>query len=296
MELYIMEKIYIGSFKLTKEFLKENERAWIAFSNYLETINEGIEKQEIYNVDYKDANSRLSSIMSDFYSFISIKYHRLRNSGGYIIPTDVADVDNLIMSFNQVTAMDKRLKKCVSINDPFYKEMRACTDEHLELAKVMKELKAFIKKGRKSTETKTIIENPNKIVKTCPCCLRPIAISKENYMVNHGYKRPGSGCLIGNCYGTRFKPLEESLDGVLFMIDLLEKHIKQIEETLEKANDWTEIKKYDYKGKVSIIKKEDPMFTMLKRNKLRELEYDKANDKRSLMSFMEIKNNWSKKD
>lgn len=58
-----MEKINGNLFKITKNGL--NEKQWTTFLKQIDLVNEALKKQEIYNVDYKDVNSILSTRMSD---------------------------------------------------------------------------------------------------------------------------------------------------------------------------------------------------------------------------------------
>jgi len=40
----------------------------------------------------------------------------------------------------------------------------------------------------------------------CQICCREQALDKSGRMVNHGYKRPGYGFIIGNCFGVGYEP------------------------------------------------------------------------------------------
>jgi len=47
---------------------------------------------------------------------------------------------------------------------------------------------------------------------TCPVCERAIRV-RTGKMVHHGYQRPGSGHIVGDCYGVGTPPYEISSEG-----------------------------------------------------------------------------------
>lgn len=77
--------------------------------------------------------------------------------------------------------------------------------------------------------------NPDKIVKTCACCFRPIAVTPHWNMVHHGYRRPGSGFQTASCPGVRFRPLEVSSEGLQHLIEATSTAIKSTEAELQMA-------------------------------------------------------------
>lgn len=66
--------------------------------------------------------------------------------------------------------------------------------------------------------------NPNKDVKTCPCCFRAIAVQGKT-MAHHGYQRTGFGFQTASCMGIHYRPLEVSDEGLRAMIRVLTKNI-----------------------------------------------------------------------
>jgi hypothetical protein len=96
--------------------------------------------------------------------------------------------------------------------------MRAFAAEALPLAEAVASLKDKVVKGRAPSTGPAKPVNPNKIVKTCPCCFRQIAVTNGT-MAHHGYQRPGYGWQTASCPGIRFKPLEISNEGLLWMIE-----------------------------------------------------------------------------
>lgn len=105
----------------------------------------------------------------------------------------------------------------------------------LPLALAVADLKNKVVKGRAPNSTPKTL-NPNKIIKTCPVCFRPIAV-KNKLMAHHGYERPGYGWQTPSCPGTRFEPLEVSSAGLEWLISTLREQLQRVEALL--ANRFT---------------------------------------------------------
>jgi len=125
----------------------------------------------------------------------------------------------MILSLHDVLATARKLEKSRA-QGPAMEAMRSYVAEILPLAKAAASLKDKVIKGRAPRGEPVNPVNPNKVVKTCPCCFRKIAVVRER-MALHGYERPGHGYILGNCHGTRFPPLEVSPEGVIWMLDEL---------------------------------------------------------------------------
>jgi len=135
------------------------------------------------------------------------------------LPKDVQDLNWSIslMSLHDVLSTKKKLDraKCVG---PAVDAMRALIDEAHVLAVAMAGLRSKLIKGRPAqTEEQRAraeaLANPDKIVMTCSCCFRPIALAGET-MAHHGYERPGYGSQTASCMGIKFRPLEVSSEGL----------------------------------------------------------------------------------
>jgi hypothetical protein len=131
-----------------------------------------------------------------------------------------------LSSLHDVLSVKKKLDK-TSAAGPMVDAMKALIDEVHPLAVAMAGLKAELVKGRAppSPEQRAraqALENPNKVVKTCPCCFRGIALAGQT-MAHHGYERPGYGSQTASCMGIRFKPLEVSSEGLVCILTA-EKH------------------------------------------------------------------------
>ena len=139
-----------------------------------------------------------------------------------------------IMSLHDVLATKKKLDKTTATG-PMVDAMKALIDEVHPLAVAMAGMKADLVKGRAppSPEQQAraqALENPDKIVKTCSCCFRGIALAGQT-MAHHGYERPGYGSQTSSCMGIRFKPLEVSSEGLVAILDSEKRHLSVLEKS-----------------------------------------------------------------
>jgi hypothetical protein len=76
---------------------------------------------------------------------------------------------------------------------------------------------------------------------SCPVCFQNIKI-KDGRMVLHGYRRPGHGSTVGNCFGVGYPPFELDVKGTKAFLeeDLVPKY-----ESAKKGNDLAEADKID---------------------------------------------------
>jgi hypothetical protein len=154
----------------------------------------------------------------------------------------------------------------------------------------MDELKKFVVKGRRPSG-KIAIENPNKIIMTCPCCGRKIAVGTNDRMVNHGFQRPGYGWLVGNCIGVNHKPLEVSDEGLRYMVELLtNEHEKLIEKSI-KLSTCNSFTVYEFKKYVTYTKGDD-FFELKLSNAKRNVESKIDMVNYQLKEFNELIKNW----
>lgn len=144
-----------------------------------------------------------------------------------------------------VAGLVKKLKKVSGFEDTTAK-MDWLFHEVSQISDAVTSMKARLVKGRKPRKD-PVHENPNKIVRTCPCCFRKIAISQDGTMVHHGYTRPGSGFQTSSCPGIRFKSLEVSNEGLIWLIDNQKKYLSMVEGKLADALDGKLSNLYDYR-------------------------------------------------
>lgn len=87
---------------------------------------------------------------------------------------------------------------------------------------------------------------------TCQICegrqiIQPTGKNKAT-LVLHGYKRPGNGYTIGNCYGYHRKPFEVACDALTEWVDILAREKSDIESGLAKLSTLTVLVIKVYKG------------------------------------------------
>lgn len=131
-----------------------------------------------------------------------------------------------VMGLHAMLATKKKLDRS-TVTGPEIDAMRALANEICPLAHAMADAAKTLVKGRAapSLARATAQENPNKIVRTCPCCFRAIALTGQT-MAHHGYERPGQGSQTSSCMGTLFAPLEVSSEGLAHIIEIEKSQLK----------------------------------------------------------------------
>lgn len=194
------------------------ERQIIRFENVMETLNRATLNGSIRNTEMKDVKRWASDIAMDLWEEkISDVYS---NCGKHAsLPEDVRNLNFsiMIMGVHTLPSVDKKLQK-TKMSHPMIDAMRELVAELMPLATTIDSLKASIVKGRAPSAEPPKEVNPNKVVKTCPCCNRPIAVV-GGHMAHHGYERSGNGWQTSSCPGINFPPLEVSSAGLQWMIE-----------------------------------------------------------------------------
>ncbi len=171
----------------------------------------------IRNVEYQNARAVVSRVVED--AWREVRGPHFYNGQYAHLPQAVQDLDATVNVYglHDVLAAYKRLTRS-TLDHVAIREMRAFVVEVHPLAMAVAALKATIVKGRAPSTGPSKPVNPNKIVKTCPCCFREIAVTPRGTMAHHGYQRPGHGWQTSSCPGIRFKPLEVSQEGLVWLI------------------------------------------------------------------------------
>lgn len=206
----------------------------------IRALAEGMAHGEIHNVDYQDAKSTLGNAIYEAWK-ASISepffYSGQRNS----VPEAVqAAYDAAIpSSLHNIIALNKRVSKLNSDHQAA-RALRDFAAQLLPLAQTSAYLKQRVVMGRKPNPNPPP-PNPNKLVGTCPCCFREIAV-QGNTMAHHGYERPGDGHQTASCAAAhRFKPLEVSSEGLAWLIGV-EKDRQEAEwRRLSNKDAWTSL-------------------------------------------------------
>lgn len=143
-----------------------------------------------------------------------------------------------IASLHDVLSTHRKLSKSKASGEAV-NVMRSFVDECLPLAEAAAFLKSKVVKGRASSVVMKPV-NPDKVVKTCPVCFRPIAVVR-GLMAHHGYQRPEIGWQTASCPGIRFRPLEQSTDGLVWSIEEQEKRLAGVKAQYAARNTLSQI-------------------------------------------------------
>lgn len=200
--------------------IRANLRTTLRFDAALAEIAAGVEAGAIRNVVLNDAKFTLSGCVNDAWkSHVSAPFFYAGKFQEQ--PQEVQELGNDINVYglHEVIAASKKIGKTTATG-PAVDAMRAFCAEALPLAQAVAALKDKVIKGRAPNPEPAKVANPDKVVKTCPVCFRPIAV-RGSTMAHHGYKRPHEGWQTASCPGVRFKPLEVSSDGLEWLIGAL---------------------------------------------------------------------------
>ena len=204
--------------------LRAAARSPSRFEIAVERVLAGIEAGSIRNVAYQDVKYEAGQAAADAWSkhvaspfFYGGQWEKL--------PPDVNELYDsiMILSLHDVIATAKKVARSKA-QGPAVDAMRAFCAEALPLAEAVASLKGKVVKGRAPSASPKPV-NPNKVVKTCPVCFRPIAVVAGR-MAHHGYTRPEIGFQTASCAGIRFKPLEVSSEGLQWLIGELRKRLE----------------------------------------------------------------------
>jgi hypothetical protein len=204
----------------------------------IETYAEGLEAGKIRKVHYDQARSHLGRALEKAWS---CHFSERFTHGGKILdlPDEVRDLYYSINlgGLHSVPATAKKLVKS-DLDHPAVQAMREVIEQVMPLAKVNADLKPLVIKGRVPAKPKPV--NPDQERGTCSCCQRDIALKGQG-MAHHGYQRPGDGYQTSSCEGVNFPNLEKSLDGLHFMITVVDGRLARAQDRLEKVGEVTKL-------------------------------------------------------
>ena len=198
------------------------------FLDALQVVAAGVDQGSIRNVAFKDALQILSDALGRAWTQHVMDPHFF--GGAWTQHTDaVSQLENsLNLDGLHHVARASRLLTETAAQGEVVQAMRAVVNEALPLAQAMAVLRAKVVKGRAPSAGPAARRNPDKLVQTCPCCFRLIAVVGE-HMAHHGYKRPGLGFQTASCHGTRFAPLEVSSAGLVWLIGALQAQLASLQ-------------------------------------------------------------------
>lgn len=248
-----------------------NEKQAVNYKNGLEKLISSLEEKLIYNSDFNNLKSSLGSLVCSHFSDI------LRDDFWALSFRSDKVVDfyyKSVMSFHDVISAKKQADKLKAVYPEeavYIEKCQKLCNELIDTALALKELKEYVVKGRKPSEKPSKPENENKVVKTCSCCFRSIAINKQGKIVHHGYQR-FDGFQSASCFGQGYLSWEESDKGTIDYIEQLTKAKERKEkELIELPNE--EVLYFTSRRKRESVKKGDPMFDKVKMRIKQDLEY-----------------------
>lgn len=256
-----------------------------------ETLNKALNEGKIRNVEMKDVKGYASNLASDAW--------RLKVSDPFVtvgkyqsLPKEVmALYDSITFSgIHSLTAIEKRLNKS-TIDHPCVTAMKQWMVEMRPLNQAIESLKAHVVMGRAPSTAPAIPVNPNKDVKTCPCCFRAIAVGSGK-MVHHGYKRPGDGEQTTSCPGIHFQPLELSPDGLHYMLQAHQNSKLAAETLLVKKDEIKYFVHTNFKREEIKVYPGDPKFDQEMKGFIYGQERDIRYHTRDIKMFEERIANW----
>lgn len=221
------------------------------FEETIDVLNRSLEQGSIRNVEFKDVKSRCSDAASEAYKF-AISEPFVWAQKFMSLPDAIQDLE-MSINFAGIHSMTSIKKKvdAVKVDHPCMTALKAWVAEYMPLAEAVDTLKQNVVMGRAPSTGPAKPVNPNKDVKTCACCFRPIAVVSGT-MAHHGYKRPGNGWQTNSCPGIRFKPLELSPDGLKYMSEAHASSIESKNHELEQAPSIQSFKKQIHRQMVTI--------------------------------------------
>lgn len=261
------------------------EERYVKALRYIDT---GLRQGEIRNMVWKEAKEALSRLVDHAWEKLIDEPHfwgqREHSEDLYQFGWDVR-----VNGLHGVTASKKRVDK-TKLKGPAIDAARNLLNELQPLTDAVNSLKAHIVKGREPNPNPKL-ENPNKIVRTCACCFRQIAV-QGNRMVHHGYERPWDGMQTASCNGIRYKPLERSDEGLRAIITGTENHISRRENELAEKDSKTTLSVKNSKGQFIDLTPEHKGWEAALDDWERRVKYDIRNCKGMVVALKDKLAGW----
>lgn len=256
-------------------------------------LSEGVEAGGIRNAVFVDSKHTLGSII----------YHVWRKEMGEAVHANESEWDYAtrdvlkylpFSGINDIRALGNKLKK-LKQSGPHKVALQGFVDEMQPLIEAVEYLKDHLIKGRAPSTKPAAPVNPDKDVKTCPCCFRSIAV-RAGKMVHHGYDRPGNGHQTASCWGIEYPPLEISTAGLEWLISFHDGMLKEDTRLLRELPKATKISFLVQKPKLRLetITPEDEGWHRAYEIRKGELEGDIRNRRYNLTVFRRHLKEWIK--
>ncbi|MBI6882384.1 hypothetical protein [Pseudomonas putida] len=260
-------------FPTIDELYADKPRRLQTFNEMMDILNQALEEGSIRNAVFKDVKDSAGRICDDSLEYMVKKPFFWGQADNH--PQEILDIYyKLYVSGAHSLLSFKKKIDALTIDNECTRAMKKWVNEFIPLTHALESLKPNIVKGRAPSTAPAKPVNPNKDVKTCPCCFRPIAVVAST-MAHHGFKRPGQGYQTASCPGIRFRPLEISPDGLHYMLEMHKTAKEQCEKSLADAPNITsfeEHKRYGMKRDPVDITRDDSRFKSYYDNHVHGLE------------------------
>lgn len=210
-----------------------------AYAQAVARISEGAAADSIRNVHLNDAKSTLASVVWN--AWFDEVLPRIDRSQRRYWPDALSKLfENMHLSGLHDVVVAKNKLARTKAQGQQVDVLRAFVEEVLPLAEAAESLKRKAVKGRLPS-ARPPSQNPDKVIKQCPCCYRDIAVSEAGKMVHHGYQRPGDGFQTPSCWGINYVPLQESTEGLEFVVQWRTERLDQEKAYRERLETATEV-------------------------------------------------------
>lgn len=244
----------------------------------------------IYNVDYKDANSWLSRVVEAAYR--AHVAERFLYGRGYSPESELENKIGSPYGLHACLSGAKKVAKLAPAGE-FGDALRSFYDAVTPLAALMAGLKEKVAMGRKPSANPKVAAPPVFPIKTCGCCFRAIAVLPNGRIADHGYRLPHHWGKTGSCPGRRFRPLEVSSDGLVYMVETFTAEEARLVKALAGvAGIKSLIKRKNCRGKVEVITPESPDWARVLAGHVADLNHALARARSGLTDYSKRLTNW----
>lgn len=259
----------------------------------LRVLQDGVRDGGIYNTALTDAKKSIDRSYEE--AFNDVKQSGGTGPGGSAWP--------IYQEFGSQSGIRNSIatsKKLVKTKLPYPTQLAAIRElvgAALPIAHLIEGLKKKVIKGRKPdpvVQARRAAVEAEKLTMTCPCCFRPIAVLPNGLMADHGYTLPPNWAKTASCPGRRFRPLEVSSDGLVFMIQGTAQYLKRLNDAIANAPNLSQIVRPSriHGQKDETITRDSPQWAMAYRDHLRDLEAFRRVTEEQLKSLEDRLGRW----
>lgn len=221
----------------------------LVFDDAICDLRDGLAAGQIRNATLTDAKRRLGSIVEQAWSK-HIREPYFHAGAWRNLPAEIVELEDSmnISSLHGLLAAKRKMDAAALPDHPAVTIMKSLMAEAHPIAEAVRDLQPMVVKGRAPTAP-TPPANPDKVVASCSCCFRGIAVTGAGRMAHHGYQRPGDGYQTSSCEGVRFPPLEVSVEGLEWLVDTTKDKIAKDREIAAKAPEVTVLRWLEDRGR-----------------------------------------------